>query len=43
MYCIDLLQPIGNVISLERELEKLSEIESNHVNMLKLLKENENN
>lgn len=40
MECIDLLQPIGDIISLERELKRLSEVETNYI---KLLKNNENN
>lgn len=40
MDCIDLLQPIGDIISLERELKRLSEVELNYMSMLK---ENENN
>lgn len=39
MECIDLLQPIGDIISLERELKRLSEVETNSI---KLLKNNEN-
>jgi len=40
MECIDLLQPIGDIISLERELKRLNEVETNY---MKLLKNNENN
>ncbi|KAL4136090.1 hypothetical protein QTP88_007657 [Uroleucon formosanum] len=40
MECIDLLQPIGDIISLERELKRLSEVETNY---MKLLKNHENN
>jgi len=40
MECIDLLQPIGDIISLERELKRLIEAETNY---MKLLKNNENN
>jgi len=39
MECIDLLQPLGDIISLERELKRLSEVETNYT---KLLKNNEN-
>lgn len=37
---IDLLKPIGDIISLERELKRLIEVESNYMN---ILKNNENN
>jgi len=33
--CIDLSQPMGDIISLERQLKRLSEIESNFNEMLK--------
>jgi len=39
MECIDLLQPLGDIISLERELKRLTEVETNY---MKLLKNNEN-
>lgn len=30
MDCIDLLQPMGDIISLEREIKHLNEVESNY-------------
>lgn len=30
MDCIDLLKPMGDIISLERELKNLNEVESNY-------------
>lgn len=39
MDCIDLLQPMTNIIMLERQLKCLSEIESNY---MKALREREN-
>jgi len=35
MDCIDLLQPMGDVISLERQLKQLSELGSNFKEMFK--------
>lgn len=34
MDCIDLLQPMGDIISLEKELKRVCEILSNYKNML---------
>lgn len=34
MGCIDLLQPMGDIILLEKELKQLCEILSNYKNML---------
>lgn len=34
MDCIDLLQPIGDIIIIERELKRLSEIESIYMKAL---------
>lgn len=35
MDCIDLLQPMGDIITLEKKLKELSEIESNYMTSLK--------
>lgn len=31
MNCIDLLQPVPNIITLKRQLKQLNEIESNYI------------
>lgn len=42
MECIDLLQPIGDIISLKKELKRLIEVESNYMKLLKNIENNIN-
>lgn len=42
MECIDLLQPIDDIIFLKRELKRLIEVESNYMKLLKNIENNIN-
>lgn len=42
MECIDLLQPIDDIIFLKRELKGLIEVESNYMKLLKNIENNIN-
>jgi len=42
MECIDLLQPIDDIIIFKRELKRLIEVESNYMKLLKNIKNNIN-
>lgn len=42
MECIDLLQPIDDIIFFKRELKRLIEVESNYMKLLKNIENNIN-